>query len=240
MVADLTRQLIEQLNNFSKILPLPWFTFLGSIIEEIIAPIPSPLVMTLAGSLTSSAKEAPVYLLFLALTGAVGKTLASYVLYYLADKFEDVVLVRFGKYLGVSHREIEQIGNHLNKGWKDDIAIFLLRAIPVVPSAPVSVVSGLIKLNTRTFLVSTFLGTLVRNSIYLIIGYAGLSSTESIINTIEEYKFVGYLLLAVPIALVVGYYIFQKKRDYLVAKILKPNTNHDKTNPDSEEASSTN
>ncbi len=222
MVAVITEQLINYLNNVSKIIPLPWFTFIGSVVEEIIAPIPSPLVMTLAGSLAFSADLDYFYLFFLALTGAVGKTLASFGLYYLADKFEDVVLVKFGKYLGVSHKEVEQLGKHLNQGWKDDIAIFLLRAIPIIPSAPVSVVSGFIKVNTRTFIISTFVGTVVRNCIYLLIGYTGLNTTESILTIMEEYEYVGYILLGAVVMLILGYFIFQHKRDHIVSKFLKP------------------
>lgn len=190
------------------------------MIEEIIAPIPSPLVMTLAGSIAAKHTQSYVYLLFIAVTGAIGKTFASYLLYVIADRFEDLVLKKFGKFFGVSHKEVERIGKHLNKGWKDDILIIILRAVPIIPSAPVSIVSGLIKMNLRTFITSTWIGTVLRNFIYLTIGFTGVNATESLIVKMEDFEIIGYLILIVFVLLIIGYLLFQRKKEVLLSKIL--------------------
>jgi len=65
-----------------------------------------------------------------------------------------------------------------NKGKKDDWAIFFLRAIPMIPTAPVSLVCGLLKINKNSFLLPTFGGTFVRTILYLNLGMFGLKALK--------------------------------------------------------------
>lgn len=213
MFSTIIEQIIDVLKQFSGVLPLPWFTVIGAFTEEVIAPIPSPLVMTLAGSLAASAEHAWTYLFVLAILGAAGKTLGSYLIYVIADKAEDILLGKFGRFIGVSHKQVEVIGRHLNKGWKDDVVIFVLRAIPIIPTAPVSIVCGLIKLNLRTYLVSTFLGTVVRNLFYLYLGFTSVNAIESINNDIDGIEKFGYLLLLALLVAGIGYVLYHRKND---------------------------
>jgi membrane protein DedA with SNARE-associated domain len=225
MLATLTHSLIEYLNSLATVVPLPWFTFLGSFIEEIIAPIPSPLVMTLAGSLAATGNNPWTYLGLMAFVGAIGKTLASSVLYVAADKGEDLILNKFGKFFGVSHKQVESIGNKLNKGWRDDVLIIILRAVPIIPSAPVSIICGLIKLNLRTYITSTFIGTTIRNLFYLGLGYTGVNATESIILQMENYEVVGYIILAFLLLGGFAYFYYQKNKDSIISKLFTPQEN---------------
>ncbi|OGM24943.1 hypothetical protein A2627_03180 [Candidatus Woesebacteria bacterium RIFCSPHIGHO2_01_FULL_39_28] len=47
-------QIISHIKTLANTTPLDLFVFVGPILEEIIAPIPSPLVMTTAGTLAHS------------------------------------------------------------------------------------------------------------------------------------------------------------------------------------------
>ncbi len=176
--------MINQIVDYIKMLagstPLGVFVFVGSILEEIIAPIPSPLVMMLAGTLAHAQNHTLPYLLLLALLASFGKTIGSWFFYILADKTEDLVLTRFGKILGISHKEIEAIGKHFNGGWKDDVILFLLRAVPIMPTTLTSLVCGAIKLNIRTYLRATFFGYCVRSFIFLYLGYTGIATYDSL------------------------------------------------------------
>ncbi len=221
MLSGIIQPFINLLYRISEILPLPWFTFLGALIEEVIAPIPSPLVMTLAGSMAASQKNTWMYLLLLSLFGAIGKTIGSYLIYLFADKGEDLVTNKLGKFLGVSHKEIEAIGKHLNKGWRDVIVLFLLRAIPIMPTAPVSIVCGLIKINLRTYLTSTFLGTLVRNIFYLYLGFTSVNALESLNEGIDSLEKFGYLILIILVAAIMGFIYYQRKKDGAISFLEK-------------------
>jgi membrane protein DedA with SNARE-associated domain len=191
----ITQIFIDFLHSIAAQVPLPLFTVLAAFIEEVIAPIPSPLVMTLSGSLAASQGHPFTFLLFLALIGALSKTVGSWVVYLVSDKAEDVIIDKFGKFLGVSHKDTEGFGKYLNKGKRDDLVLFLLRAVPIIPTAPVSVVCGLLKVNIRTYLVSTFLGTIVRNMIYLYFGFVSVGALESLNSNLDSLEKYGYLIL---------------------------------------------
>ena len=188
---------IDWLENLAQSIPVTWFVFIGSLIEEILAPIPSPLVMMLAGSISASQGSSFLFLGLLASIGAFSKSIGSLIIYILADKAEDVVIDKFGKFLGVSHDDTEGIGKFLGKGTHDAFAILLLRAVPVMPTAPVSVIAGLIKIDLKTYLLSSFLGLVVRNLIYLYLGYVSLGALESLNEGFESLEKIGYLILSV-------------------------------------------
>lgn len=210
-------QFISYLTVISTSVPLPIFTFLGALIEEIIAPIPSPVVMTLAGSLAFSANQNWIYLILLAFTGSIGKTLGAYAIYFIAGKAEDVIVTKFGKFIGVSQKEVEKISKKLNSGTRDDIVLFFLRAIPIIPTAPVSVVCGLIKTNLKTYLYSTFLGTLVRNIIYLYLGFTTINALDSINSGIDKFEKIGYAIVLLLVALIFFFIYKYKKKEELSA-----------------------
>lgn len=196
-ILDFFIQLLHQMAGF---LPLPLFVFVGAFVEELIAPIPSPIVMTLAGSLAQSQGQALIYLLWLAVIGAIGKTFGSYLLYLVVNRAGDWFLAKFGRFVGVSSAEIEQIGRHLNKGWKDDIILIILRALPIMPTAPVSIVCGLIGINLLTYLRSTLIGTFIRNIFYLYLGYTAIGAIESINDGLDGLEVYGYALFFIIVA----------------------------------------
>ena len=191
----ITQIFIDFLHSIAAAVPLPFFTIIAAFIEEVIAPIPSPLVMTLSGSLAASQGQPFVYLIWLAVIGAASKTLGSVLVYTVADKAEDLIIDKFGRFLGVSHKDTEGFGKYLNKGRRDDIVLFLLRAVPIIPTAPVSVVCGLVKVNLRTYVVSTFLGTIVRNMVYLYFGFVSVGALEALNDDLDSLEKYGYLIL---------------------------------------------
>lgn len=203
--------LIMWLQTLANQVPVAWFVFLGAMIEEIIAPIPSPLVMMLGGSIAASQERTILFVAFLALVGAFSKTIGSAIIYIVSDKLEDVVIDKFGKFLGVSHTDTEGLGKFLSKGKGDDWAIFLMRAFPIMPTAPVSIIAGLIKTDFKSYLRNTFLGLLVRNSIYLYLGYTSLDAIESLGEGFDSMEKIGYLILII-FALGFLYWIYKKKR----------------------------
>ena len=209
-MSNLISQISSLLTNLANIMPLPLFTFVGALVEEIIAPIPSPLVMTLAGSLAFANNQYWFYIIFLAITGSIGKTIGAYAIYEIANKAEHLVIHKFGKFIGITEREVEKISKKLNSGQRDDLVLFLLRAIPIIPTAPVSVVCGLIKTNLKTYLYATFLGTLVRNIFYLYLGFTSVSALESLNSDISSFEKLGYGLLLVLI-LGILFYIYKLK-----------------------------
>lgn len=197
-------QLNEFVLQFADKVPLEIFVFGGSLIEEIIAPIPSPIVLTTAGALAAAQGRGWLGLGIVVVLGAIGKTLGAWVLYWVSDKLEDALIPRFGKYLGLTHAHVESLGAKFGKGWKDDVALLLARSLPIIPSAPISVACGLIKLPIRTYLWATFAGTLIRNFLFALVGFLGsaqalawLEGSQSIESVVQIVIFLAAAALIV-------------------------------------------
>ncbi len=199
-------------------LPLPLFAFFGAFIEEIIAPIPSPLVMALLGSLAAAIDASLAYLIMLILIGAIGKTIGGLVIYLIADKGEDFIMKRLGKFFGISSRELENIGKRLSGGWKDDVALFLLYVTPIIPSAPISIVCGLIKINIRTYLTSAFLGATAKNAFYFYLGHMGIDALESINRGAGDLENIGYIILLVIIGIIFANIYYHRRKGRVLNK----------------------
>lgn len=191
--------------------PLDAFAFFGSFLEEIIPPIPAPLIMTTAGSIAFSQQRGWMFLLWIAMIGSIGKTFASWIFYVLGEKFEHIAIGRFGKYIGISTRDVEHLGKKFNGGWRDDIALFALRSIPVFPSVSLSVVCGIIRLNKKTFIWATFLGTIVKNLFYLYAGYGGVRAIGFLTRKIHYTHFwLGTLFILVSCSII--YWMVHKRK----------------------------
>jgi len=191
-------------------LPLELFVFLGSFTEEVISPIPSFVVMIPAGAAAQLQNVDWWYLGILGLIGGAGRTLGSLVLYFIADRAEDWLLRRGRKFFGVSHKQLEHYGQKFSGRPSDFALLFVLNAVPIIPTSLLSLTCGFIKVKLRLFVVATFFGAAVNAVIYLGVGYAGaqavsqLRGVEAILQIIALIIFVsaaGWLLL-----------LWQKKR----------------------------
>ena len=189
------------LRHLSEVVSLPWFVFIGSFAEEIISPIPSLLVMGTAGTLAFVRGLSIWYLLGLSFIGNIGKLMGALIYYTIGDKLEDIVVPRFGKYFGVTHGQVEQIGKKFTGTWKDAALLFLLRLIPFFPSTATSVVCGIIKMRLSEYLVMTFSANFIKDFMYLLVGYAGLAAIGRLWRDIDDIKFFFHVAIVIGILL---------------------------------------
>lgn len=203
-------QIISLIKTLAYTIPIEAFAFIGSFMEEIIAPIPSPVVMTTAGTLAHTQNHTLLYLFWLALAASLGKTIASWLYYVVADKTEDLVLTRFGKFIGISHKEVENIGKHFNGTWRDDVVLLVVRALPIMPTSLVSVVCGFIKLNMRTYLQSTFIGYFIRSFIFLYLGYTGMATYGNAEGSISNIESLIKIALTFGLVILLGWVFYKR------------------------------
>lgn len=186
----------ELVLSFASLMPLPIFAAVSSFVEEIVAPIPSGPVMLVMGSLAQVQEYSLVMLFGLALVATFGKLLGALVVYVIADKTEDILLSRFAKFFGVTHAQIESFGARLGKGWRDYVLLTILRTLPFVPSVVVSFGAGALKIPLRLFIVTTIIGTILRDSFFLYLGYAGIGAAEELLNRFSTIESVLQMLIA--------------------------------------------
>jgi membrane protein DedA with SNARE-associated domain len=200
-------QFIEQLSDHVSV---EVFAFVASFLEELIAPIPSPFVMTIAGSM-AAAQGAPIwYLIIIAMIAALGKTIAAVIWYVIADKAEDVVLSKVGRYVGLTHKQVEHFGARFSGRKRDYITLFIIRATPIIPSAPISILAGFLALPKKMFIITTYFGTIVRDFVYLYIGFSGIEAANTFVEGVEGISSIVTIAMA-AVGLGVGIWIIAKK-----------------------------
>jgi uncharacterized membrane protein YdjX (TVP38/TMEM64 family) len=158
-------------------------------------------------------------LIILAILGALGKTGGAAVVYYIADKVEDLLSSKIAKFIGVTHEQIESLGKRLSKDKRDYVILTALRATPLVPSSLLSVGCGLLKVDFKLFMISTFFGSIIRDFIYIYLGYTGtrlaIHSFKNNANTIES--IIQYLAV-ILIILFLGFLYYRRYQNNKVKK----------------------
>ena len=87
--------------------------FLGTILEAVIAPIPSPLIPLAAGFLLIPSEASLMEVFFksftlIALWGAFGATVGAFIPYTIAYFGGRLVIEKYGGYFGFSWEEVEK------------------------------------------------------------------------------------------------------------------------------------
>lgn len=203
-------QLIDSLLAWSATVPVELFTIVGAFLEEVIAPIPSPLVMTTAGSIARAGGHPWVFLLWLTFIGAISKTVGSWIIYVIADKGEDVIIGKFGKFFGITQDDIKNMEKYIRSRTNEGLMLFILRSLPIVSSALLSVLCGVLAINMRVYLVTTFLGTLIRNLFFLVLGYAGVEAYQSLLGGVDLLETVTKVLMVALVASVIGWMYWRR------------------------------
>ncbi len=186
--------------------------FFASFIEEIIAPIPSGLVMMTSGYAFLSGSPITVsniiYLFFnVAIVLSLGLTLGSILVYVLAYKYGEPVIKRFGKYFFISWKDVEKVSKNFARGYKDEWVLLALRVIPVIPSIAINTVAGLIRIRPTHYIVATLLGTTIRAFAMSFAGWQLGNVYKK--YAIEIDRFENYVLYTI-LALILGFIAWKK------------------------------
>lgn len=153
--------------------------FIGVIIESVIVPIPSPLIIMGAGALLIEPGLAwpaalQAILLKVVVPGAVASTLGAYFAYGIAYLGGKPLIDRCALLLGFNWQDVLKMDKRLSG--KVGVMIFTLRALPVVPLSLISATAGVLRLPLKTFSVWTFAGSVPR---CLILGYLGYLTRDA-------------------------------------------------------------
>lgn len=151
----------------------PGVVFLMAI-ETVAVPLPSEIVMLLAGWLLIQDKGGSVWLVPLAgFYGALGSLLGSLVFYWASLHGGRRILSRYGKYVLVSVDELDKAEVWFAKYGEQ--AVFIGRLLPVVRSF-ISIPAGLARMNLWRFSLYTFAGSFIWS---LGLAYAGFMLGEN-------------------------------------------------------------
>lgn len=196
----------------------PWAVFGGSILEQIVTPIPSSVVVLgasffLMKGVALSAGSLQTMFFNISIPAALGVTLGSLLYYGISYKIGIPFVERAGKYLGVSVEDLEGVEKRVKESRYENLFLFTARCVPVIPSIAISLFCGLIRYNPRNYVLITFFGAMVQASILGIIGW---QFGNFYLTLSEGLSFIDNIILVVLVLVVLIFVLkkrSEKKRD---------------------------
>ena len=126
-------------------------------VESAAVPVPSELIMPLAGWMLVKQKDLGFEWIVLAgLFGAIGNTIGSVIAYYAGAWAGRPLVLKYGKYILISHHDLDLADRFFDR-W-GPWAVFFARLLPVVRTF-VSVPAGVSRMNIGQFVAFTFAGS---------------------------------------------------------------------------------
>ncbi len=183
-----------------------WGIGLLMFLENLFPPIPSELIMPLAGFTVSQGR---MNFGLAVLAGTVGTMVGTFAWYYLGrvvnyQRLENLVL-RYGKWIGVTVVEIDRVNNWFNKHGSK--AVFFGRMVPGIRTL-ISLPAGMNKMPIASFTFYSTLGTLIWT---LALTTAGFLLGDNY-AMIEEYLAPISKLVLFGLIGFMGYWLFRKFR----------------------------
>lgn len=200
------------------ILPLGGFgVFSAEVIEEVIVPIPSAMILLGSGFLflKGPLTLALIFTLFftIVIPATLGLTLGSLVIYGLAYKGGKPFLDKYGRWLGVSWADVEVVNQKFATGVFDEWSLVLARVFPIIPSVLIAAFCGLTRMSLRKYITLTLIGAFFKALILGLVGWqvGGLYlKYAGIIGHIEN------TIFALIILGTVGFIVYRKFKQKVV------------------------
>jgi membrane protein DedA with SNARE-associated domain len=165
-------------------------------IESACIPLPSEIIMPFAGFLVS---KGTMTLWGIALAGALGCVLGSIPAYYLGMYGGRPLVEKYGKYVLISHKDLDMADRWFEK--YGEIIIFIARLFPAVRTF-IAFPAGVARMNMTKFIAYTFVGSLIW---CWVLGYVGMKmgdNWESLKVYFHEFH---YVIAAAGIAFAIWY-----------------------------------
>jgi len=175
-------------------------------IESACIPMPSELIMPLAGWMLIKERAMSAAFCFLAgVWGALGNTVGSAIAYSVGMWGGRPFLERWGKYILISHHDLNMADQWFvrNGSW----SIFASRLLPVVRTF-ISLPAGIARMNFIEFLVYTFIGSFIWSAGLAYGGYLLGEHWEQIRNIMRPFD----PLIAAIILMLIALYIYRHIR----------------------------
>lgn len=179
------------------------------LIENLFPPIPSEVILTFGGFLTTYTS---MNLIGVILSSTLGSILGAVILYEIGkllpvSKLEAIVSGKVGKLLHFKKEDVSHAVEWFDS--KGNYTVFFCRFIPIVRSL-ISIPAGMAHMHFSKFFLLTSLGSLIWNTVLITLGAAAGASWQKAAGYFHSYSQAGKLVL-VGFTLI-GLFFYIKRR----------------------------
>jgi membrane protein DedA with SNARE-associated domain len=181
------------------------------MVENIFPPIPSEVILT-AGGFMTTVENAKMEVWGVVLAATAGSVLGAVILYLIGriispERLERILDGKVGKILRLKSDDVRKAQGWFDKHGK--LTVFFCRFIPVIRSL-ISIPAGMTRMKMPVFLLLTSIGTFIWNIVLVMLGAAFGESWVKIADVMGAYSKWGVIVLGV--AGVIAVTVFYIKR----------------------------
>lgn len=184
--------------------------FLMIALENVFPPIPSEVILTFGGFMTTYTELTVPGVILAATIGSVVGAVILYGIGLLLDVERlEKIIDRWGHILRVKKADI-----HRADSWFDKYGywtVFFCRMIPLIRSL-ISIPAGMSNMKFGMFLLFTTLGTLIWNVLLVVLGSILGESWEDIVAFMDVYSNIAYAIIAVAAVVFIVLFIRKRKK----------------------------
>ncbi|ECB9670367.1 DedA family protein [Listeria monocytogenes] len=188
--------------------------FVLIMVENLFPPIPSEIILTFGGFMTTVTSLNVVMVIIVATLGSVvGAILLYKVASYFGKERLTKIVLKYGRILRLKESDIERAENFFLKygSW----AVFLCRMIPLIRSL-ISIPAGMTKMKMSKFLILTIAGSLLWNTVLIGLGAMLGESWSEIVVFMDSFSTIIYSIIAILVVVGLGFFFrarFKKTLD---------------------------
>lgn len=189
-----------------------WVVFVLMVLENSVVPLPSELIVTPAAYKAANGEMSILLVIFIT---TLGSTIGAVINYYIALAVGRPLVYRFansrlGHLLFINRQRIEYVEALFLKHGK--ISIFFGRLLPAGRQF-ISIPAGLTRMKLSSFILYTFLGSAIWNSILVLLGYylAQVLPEEKVIGELQRHSMEFSLAFIGLIGFIIGFYYLRNK-----------------------------
>ncbi|EAD7601620.1 DedA family protein [Listeria monocytogenes] len=188
--------------------------FVLIMIENLFPPIPSEIILTFGGFMTTVTSLNVVMVIIVATLGSVvGAILLYKVASYFGKERLTKIVLKYGRILRLKESDVERAENFFLKygSW----AVFLCRMIPLIRSL-ISIPAGMTKMKMSRFLILTTAGSLLWNTVLIGLGAMLGESWNEIVVFMDSFSTIIYSVIAITLVVGLGFFFrarFKKTLD---------------------------
>jgi len=184
--------------------------YLVMFLENVFPPIPSEVVLPMAGSLSLTGRFS---IFWITAIGMLGSLTGAFLFYglgkWLGEPRVRTIIEKYGRYALLSTSDLDRSLEWFDK--YDDWVIFFSRMVPIVRSL-ISIPAGIAKMDITKFSFFTILGTALWSFLLALGGRLLGEQWPLIAEFINTYQNIVLVIAIVSVLLFIGSRLFKKKK----------------------------
>ena len=180
-------------------------------LENVFPPIPSEVILLFGGFMTTYTS---LHIALMVVAATLGSLLGAIVLYYIGkilnkERLKKIVSGKVGKVLRLKEKDIDMADHWFDT--KGNKTVFFCRFIPIVRSL-ISIPAGMSEMPMAKFLLYTTVGSVIWNTVLIVIGNRVGENWESILGVFDQYSHIVLILLILIFVLFIVWFYTKKQK----------------------------